>query len=352
MASLWKILKITSVYVGIIIGAGFASGREITSFFVVYGQKWIWGILLTGVLFSYFGWIVLDIIRERKVKSYHEFMRIILGQKAGGLMEWVSGLFLCVLFFTMVAAAGATGEEAFGINYNIGVFLLLFLCMVVFLFDEKGVVFINSILSPIMIAGGILVGIYLCFIQTSRVFLNEIPAFRENFQWVFSAILYVSYNIITAITVLVSMNGLVSTKKIARNAAILGGCAMGLLGVCIGAVMYLNYSQISALEIPMLAVVWDYGKLVKSIYLFVLISAIFTTAVGDGYGAIKWLEEKCGGKAFVIKVMFILMGGLFSMIGFSGFVEKIYPLFGYLGLIEILFIGIYAVNKKERNKKA
>lgn len=345
MDTVWKILKIAGVYIGIIIGAGFASGREITSFFIVYGEKWIWGILLTGILFSYLGYFVLKIIYDEQVKSYHEFMRVILGRKAGKVMEWVSGIFLCVLFFTMVAAAGATGQEAFGIDYKTGVIFILGCCFLVFLADEKGVVLVSGILSPLMIFSGILVGLYLCFVQTSRVFLNDVPVYQENFQWVFSAILYVSYNIITAVTVLVSMNDMVTNKKIIRWSALLGGSCMGILGICIGAVMYLHYDEIRFLEIPMMKVIWDYGAMIKGLYLFLLVAAIFTTAVGNGYGAIKWLEEKWGGGGFMIKIIFIVMGGVFSVVGFSGFVERIYPLFGYLGLIEILFIGIYVVNR-------
>lgn len=344
MGTMIKILKLTGVYVGIIIGAGFASGREITSFFTVYGEKWVWGILLTGGLFAFLGYAILSMVQEKKIKNYPQFMKEIMGVHAGKMMEWISGLFLCVLFFTMVAAAGATGQEAFGIDYKIGVIFLLAGCAIVFMMDEQGVVLVNGILSPLMIISGVIVGLYLCFVQTSRVFLNETPAYRENFQWVFSAILYVSYNSITAISVLVSMAHLVTSKRIVFWSAVIGGGCMGLLGLCIGGVMAIYYEQIRNLEIPMLAVIWNYGKMVQGCYLFLLISAIFTTAIGNGYGAIKWLEEKTGGGGIALRLGFISLGGMFSIVGFSGFVERIYPLFGYLGLIELLFIGIYVVN--------
>lgn len=345
---MWKILKIAGVYVGIIIGAGFASGREITSFFTVYGEKWILGIILTGILFSLLGWGILDIIRERRVKSYNEFMAIIFGKKKGSFMEWISGIFLCVLFFTMAAAAGATGKEAFGMNYGSGVLFCIVFCFIIFLFDTKGVIIINGILSPLMIISGIIIGIYTLFMQTMGVFASGSTLIDSNWRWIFSSILYVSYNIITAVTVLVSMNELISTKKIAVCAGMLGGICMCLLGICIGAVMYIHYEEIKLLEIPMMAVVAKYSIVMRWIYIFMLISAILTTAVGNGFGAIKWLEEKFNVRGVKIKVLFLCGSAMFSMIGFSGFVERIYPLFGYLGLIQILFISLYFLNRKRR----
>ncbi|NLY67966.1 MAG: hypothetical protein GX069_10455, partial [Tissierellia bacterium] len=52
-------IKIASVYIGTVIGAGFASGREILEFFGVYGIKGIFGIIVSGLLFSILGSLFL-----------------------------------------------------------------------------------------------------------------------------------------------------------------------------------------------------------------------------------------------------------------------------------------------------
>ena len=48
-------LKIAGVYIGLVIGAGFASGREVKTFFTSYGKIWPAGMKFTGVLLSVFG---------------------------------------------------------------------------------------------------------------------------------------------------------------------------------------------------------------------------------------------------------------------------------------------------------
>ena len=47
-----NIFKVASIYIATIVGAGFASGREIVQFFTSYYRGGFYGILLTGVLFA------------------------------------------------------------------------------------------------------------------------------------------------------------------------------------------------------------------------------------------------------------------------------------------------------------
>ena len=120
---------------------------------------------------------------------------------------------------------------------------------------------------------------------------------------------------------------------------------MGLRGGCIAAVMIMNQDKVWGLERPMLAVLKDYDAAARYIYMLVLIGAIFTTALGNGFGAVKWLEDKVKGNSLWIKIIFLFAAGCTSFFGFSGFVEKIYPLFGYLGLLEMFFITVYWIKK-------
>lgn len=48
MINIKNIFKICFVIIGTIIGAGFASGKEIYTFFSIYGINGLWGILLSN----------------------------------------------------------------------------------------------------------------------------------------------------------------------------------------------------------------------------------------------------------------------------------------------------------------
>ena len=71
-----KILKIVFVIIGTLIGAGFASGQEIYSFFYVYGKKGIIGLILSALIMSVVIYKVLKIIKKKEIKSYKEFLEV------------------------------------------------------------------------------------------------------------------------------------------------------------------------------------------------------------------------------------------------------------------------------------
>ena len=60
-----NILKIVFVIIGTLIGAGFASGKEIYTFFYSYGEKGIFGIIISSLLIGIIIYNSLRIIKEK-----------------------------------------------------------------------------------------------------------------------------------------------------------------------------------------------------------------------------------------------------------------------------------------------
>lgn len=347
-----KIIKIACVYAGTILGAGFASGQELLRFFVRYGIYGIFGVLFSGILFAVVGWGVLLTVYQNKIKSYPEFAKFILGKKLGKIMEIVVVIFLMILFSTMLAAGGSTIKQTFGFNYIIGVLIIAVLCFITFLFDVNGIVEINVILCPVLVVGGIFIGIYIFFNQQISVFNYNASLFKLiSDNWIMSAVVYVSYNIITAISVLVSLNEFILNKKIAKFGAILGGACMGILGLCMSLPLFAHKFMFNEVELPILKIVLNYNSIIKYIYLIILLSAIFTTAVGNGFAVINWFCSRINIKPIFTKILIVVLGIIISQAGFSNFVDKVYPLFGYIGLIEMIMIVIAFVKTFLGKKK-
>jgi len=336
--------------VGTVLGAGFASGQEMMSFFAIHGYKGMFGLVLTGMLFSMIGYMVLKIIFTRKCNSYTEFMKLIMGNTGRRFFEVIVVLFMFCCLCAMLAGCGALFQQRFNIPYYYGVVFMAIGCFLTFLFDVKGVVAINTVLAPVLLIGTILMGIYIWYFRGTTVG-NMLPEalhlIKDN--WVSSSIVYVAYNSITAIVVLCSLGYALNKMTTVKLSAIIGGASLGVIGLILGLAVLINYKEVAEFEIPLLAIVMKYSEGIQYIYIVMLVSAMFTTAVANGFGVIERVKENSvvlKENAYVIKFVVVTVAAAFSSIGFSTLVANVYPLFGYVGVFEIVCIGIFFIRKR------
>ena len=338
-----KILKIASVYGGLILGAGFASGREIVAFFVAYGYMGIIGLLLSGIIFSLVGFAVMDICIREEIDSYNQFIKKTMGNGFGTVMESLVMIFIFVLLCAMLAAGGAVFRQIFGTADITGIALIAILCFMTILFDLQGFIKINTLLIPILVIGGMAIGIYSIIQQPSLSFLEG----DRNPAWIRGAIIYSSYNIIAAITILCELRKLGIDRKTAKWGSVLGGVFMTALGICLAVALYLHYPATTT-EIPVLTIVSQYGSFMYVLYFIILFAAIYTTAIGNAFSLVNYLKARTTLNSLFIKVIVLIAASIFSRIGFSNFISTVYPVFGYLGLFKIFVILIFFILQKRK----
>lgn len=95
-------------------------------------------------------------------------------------------------------------------------------------------------------------------------------------------------------------------------------------------------------ELPTLKLAEMLGGFFKVMYSFVILAALFTTACSDGYAFLEMREGKYELKAILLCIISILL----SRVGFSNLVNTIFPLFGYLGILQIVIIVYRAIRKE------
>jgi uncharacterized membrane protein YkvI len=332
--SVWKV---AGVYATVIIGAGFASGQELLKFFAEFGYRGVFGLVIAGALFAVVGWAVLDICRVHRFSGYRELMRCICGDKIGLLIEITAALFMYVLFTTMLAGVGATFHQVFNINFTLGVCVAAAFTFAALLFDLEGLVAVNARIAPFLVAGGLMIG----SLTLWRTQLTQpVYASGGTRDWLAAALVYASYNIITAVSVLTALSSLTKTKKSAMLGGVLGGGVMTLLGLCMVFPLYVYYTKINQIEIPLLYVTKEFGLFMEYFYFVLLLCAIFSTAISSAFALSRWLNDRAGAPLTPIRVILVIAGCLTAHIGFSQFVGRVYPIFSLVGFLQIILILI------------
>lgn len=327
-------LKIAAIYASVFLGAGFASGQELMQYFVGFGRIGLLGIIVAGVLFALTGWAALRVCRREGVRNYHELMRLLFGSKLGSVMEGMVVLFLFSLFVAMLAGAGATGREAFGVPFTVSAFVIAAKVFFVLCFGLTGVVRINVILAPFMLLGGIFIGLYSFFAHTSPTFAM-LSGRNIGMAWLLSAVIYASYNLVTGVPILAATAEMATKKRDAMIGGLLGGGVITLLGICMALPLFLHYGNVISLEIPFLYIATYHGASFRLFYLAVLMSAIMTTAACNAFAVTEWLKSY---NKFIVAAGVCIIGLVFSHVGFSNIVAYVYPAFGFLGLFKIIVI--------------
>lgn len=164
-------IKAICVIIGTMLGAGFASGKEIYIFFNIYGTKGILGIGVASILTGIIIYKILMQIRKIDAKNYKEYLeQIRLNSKIKEVFNSIINIFLLMSFYIMIAGFCAYFQQEFNIPSIIIAVIVCFMCYLTFMKHIEGVTKINTILIPFLIIMIILVGMK---VSTNRIKQNE-----------------------------------------------------------------------------------------------------------------------------------------------------------------------------------
>ena len=222
----------------------------------------------------------------------------------------------------------------------IGAFILALICYLLFLKDIKIIAKINSFVVPILIVIIIIIGLKnINIIDINNVGKNIIVDYI--YFWIVKAVLYTSYNLILLIPVLINLKKLIKNKKHILIVSVFTGLIIFIISfLCYLLLVNVDISFLK-LEMPLVYVIKKFYSKYKNIYGIIILISIFTTAILIGK---SFLGNICTNKKYYqpIATILCISSVLVSNFGFSSLVKILFPLFGYLGLLQIIII----VNKR------
>ena len=340
-----NVLKVVFVIIGTLIGAGFASGQEVYLFFFSYGMKGLIGILISSIIIGVVIYSTFNILNKYKINTYKDFLNILIPKntKLKIIANFIINIFILITFFIMIAGFGAYFEQEIGINRLVGSLISAIITFIVFMTSIKGVVKVNELIVPILIGFIFIIGII--SIKNIHILNLENYVIRTNYtNFALSAVLYSSYNSILLIPVLITLNNYVKNKKQIFYISFISAIVTILLSVIIFLLLVRVDVDISKLEMPVVYVVSNMFKILRYIYGVIILGSIFTTAISLG---VSFLQNTAKNKKGYtqISIIMCITSVIISKFGFSNLVSLLYPIFGYLGLIQILRLCVIKISK-------
>ncbi|SFE15547.1 Uncharacterized membrane protein YkvI [Lentibacillus persicus] len=336
-----KVLKIGSAFIGIIVGAGLASGQEILQYFTSFGLWGIAGAVVTTALFAYVGMMLVWLGSRSKKPSHKEVIYGISGRFLGLIIDYIIIFTLFGVGVVMIAGAGSNLNQQFGIPVFIGTTLLGILIILTGMLKINRVVSIISSITPFLIIFVVIVSIY-SFVTMDGTFagLDSIAKGHDTSlpNWFISAINYVSFNTAVGASMAIVTGTAEMDRKTAALGGLTGGIGLGLIILFSHLAIFAKIEEVGSKQLPTLAIVNDISPFLGVLMSVVLFAMIFNTGISMFYSFSTRFTEP-GTKRF--KIFFtitVIVGYFLSFVGFTDLVSSLYPFIGYLGLVLILVL--------------
>src|SRR5690625_5241624 len=371
---MFRVLKIASGFVGVIVGAGFASGEEILQYFTSFGYMGTIAAIVSTILFAFFGMSLTKIGSRLQTLTYKNAIYTISGRWVGyivdailiftlfgvgvvmvagagsslkqlfGLRCFVAAMFILTLFgvdVVMVAGAGSSLNQKFVLPVFVGSLLLVILIMLAMTLKlDKVIAVIGSVTPFLLIA---IVGIAIDSLITMDMSFSELEPIaleqEKSFpHWLISGINYASFNIAVGAGMAIVMGASERNENVAALGGFLGGLGIGVLIILAHLAIFSQVDVVAQYDLPLLSLVNNVSPVLGFIMSIILFGMIFNTGLGMFYGFATRLFEPGTNQFIVGSAITLIVGFIASFVGFTDLVSKVYSTIGYLGVF--LFIAL------------
>lgn len=282
------------IFQSVLIGGGYATGREIVQFGARFGALGVWSVLAIFAGFTLAAILTYEFARVTRSYNYRSFMRRLIGRL------WpffdVLWLVLAVLIVAiMSSAAGEIGQQILGVPYFVGVGFVIVAVAILNFYGKRLIEGFKSVgtgllyFMYVVLAASILL---LRWDNVQEVFATGNTAALDGSSFLNSptvaaalaaGVLYVGYNLIVFTAVLFSLD-----RQTTRRETVSSGAITGVLAIIPFILTYLCVlsfypsEEVLGAPVPWLAMVTQIGGagLLMALFAVVVVYTLIETATG------------------------------------------------------------------------
>lgn len=331
------VFLLCNLYVSAVVGAGFATGQELMGFFTCYGPVSFLGVLLSGILFMLIGPMVLQKAVAYDAYSIGELASFRFGKKGEILMKGLTMLLEFVVLTVMLAGL-RTLLCQMGLP-NVLSALLAAAGLFLMSFHKTAALRINNILTPIVIAGITITGGMLLGQKEGWIGWQGTET-ELAYPWWISALLYAGFNLLLAMPAL-CLAGKTLQKEGKMTVAVgggLGGACIGGMATLTNCVVFAYGPALHTEQMPVVALALEKFSWFGTLYQSIIFCAMASSAVICIRCIVDLFPHSKNGKGAFGTASICVLAGLLCFLDFSQLIGTLYPVFGALGILAVLFI--------------
>ena len=328
-------------FIGVVVGAGFASGMEAFQYFVSYGEMGLWGIALAGVVMALAAVAFLAFGSYFQATEHTRVFGAVSDGLSSKVMDWSAIACMFSVGFVMFAGAGSNLEQAYGWPIYVGGVAMLVIMLLVGLLDVDKISFILGLVTPLLIIFVLTASIW-TFTHANIDFAAQSEWTAQNVDgatgaptWWLGALNHTGLNALCTVSMAIVIGGDNFDNKSVRIGGLIAGALYALMLGLLVVTLFIEAQAVNGDDIPLLTVLFNINPMLGQVMTWVIFLMVFNTCLGMIYALAKRLTRDKPENFYKVYVAACIIGFVLSFIGFKPLVANLYPILGYLGLFVI-----------------
>ncbi|KKO80536.1 MULTISPECIES: membrane protein [Corynebacterium] len=351
---MWKrAVAISMAFIGVVVGAGFASGQEALQYFVAFGNMGLWGVLLASALMIITGVAILQLGSYFQADEHTAVYDNISGPIVSRILDWGTLATLFSIGFVMFAGGGSTISQQFeGVPIWVGGAIMLVLVLLVGLLDVDKVSNVIGAITPFIIIFVVLATGYTIIVtdvdwsQANEFAVNNVESPLSN--WWLAALNYTGLNVMCAVSMSIVIGGNILDNRAVGVGGLIGGFFYLLLLALLVVSLYMVAPEVYKQDLPVLTLINHVNPALGYFMTFIIYGMVFNTAIGMFYAMGKRLTRKKPKLFYPVYAGACVVGFILSFIGFKQLVSSVYPILGWIGLLMIAVMVITWITQRDK----
>lgn len=329
------------------IGSGFSTGQEVLQFFTASGTKGIIAALIFVVLMSWLSYTLYGIGQKKKFENPYDVFEYYCGKVVGQVYIWYSVALVYAIFVVMLAGAGATINQYYGIPTYIGTGVIAILALGTTLLGVEKLIDIIGVIGPVKIVFVVIVGVAGIITLFGQPTLlseanNLMPTLgfkAASSNWAWSGALYAFLALMVSIPFQVDCGASAGSVKEARLAGLIGTFVFTLAIILLVIAELVYYKLIVGKQVPTLEIANHISPILGLIFSVLIVVSIYSAVASFLLMTVRKFAPDRTKKFNIIATVLTAIGMFFGgVLPFDKLVNILYPIAGYSAIVFTCFM--------------
>ena len=345
-----KTTQVALAFIGLMVGAGFATGQEVIQYFISFGVWGLAGALLAGILMVAAGAVIINIGSYFMADEHLAVFRSVSAPVISRFLDISVSLTLLAMGIVMLAGAGSTLEQQFGLPAWIGSAIMVAIVMLTGLLDVNKVTNIISAVTPVIFVAVIVAFVYtLMQLPVDLGAMSDLAVQADSpvSPWWLSAINYTCMALMLGVSMSLMIGGNTLDPRDAGRGGLLGGVVYTILLVMNAFALLVNFDAVGDADVPMLKLFESMHPVASLAMVFVTFLMIYNTTISMFYALGRRMTVNHRKRYVPVFLGICVLGYVISLVGFGTLMSVVYPVIGYVGMVLVVVMFIWWFRNRE-----